>query len=330
MNILLKIMVLTYFLTMSVSANSAGKKQELIDFYGKLNISIQATTEKNESFNEMKSNASRVGVKGKYQLDHGLTAIYHLEWQVNVNDSSKDSLTARNQWIGLQGDFGELTLGRSDTTLKMSQGKFDLFNDYEGDLKHLFIGENRVSDTITYKSPFFNRLQLLASYIISDDHSADDPYSIGFFYGDMNLKKENFFVSIAHDEKMPTSFKKYDGSKSTEALANTRLTGMYKIDKLRLGAMYVDSEVGSTGKAETGFAVNASYVVGNVLAKIEFQEFAGANSLSVGADYKVGKNTKLYTWFTNREENNYLADDGFTYVLSSKGKYFALGMEQKF
>ena len=64
---------------------------------------MQATEEGDESFNELKSNASRVGVKGKYYLEHGLTAIYKLEWQVNVNDDSKDTLTARNQWVGIKG-----------------------------------------------------------------------------------------------------------------------------------------------------------------------------------------------------------------------------------
>ncbi len=136
---------------------------EIADFYGKLNISLQASDEGDGSFNELKSNASRVGVKGKYKLDtdYGLTAIYKLEWQVNVDDDSKGSLTARNQWVGVKGDFGEVTVGRSDTTLKVSQGKFDLFNDYEGDLKNLFIGENRVTDALTYKSPTFSNVQFL-------------------------------------------------------------------------------------------------------------------------------------------------------------------------
>ena len=310
------------------------KNKEVIDFYGKLNISLQATEEKGDSFNELKSNASRVGVKGKYHLDGGLTAIYKLEWQVNVNDDSKDTLTARNQWVGVKGGFGELTVGRSDTTLKVSQGKFDLFNDYEGDLKHLFIGENRVADSLTYKSPVFKQLQLLSSYIISDDHEADDPYSVGVFFGDLNLKKTDFFLSVAHDENMPVKFKYVDGSgeagSSTEPLANTRITGMYKFGDLRLGAMFVDTEVITTGKSETGYAANVSYKIGKVLAKIEYQEFAGADAISVGADYKLGKSTKLYAWYTDREGNKVKGDDGLLYTLASAGQYFAIGMEQKF
>lgn len=274
-----------------------------------------------------------MGVKGKYELDHDLTAIYKLEWQVNVNDDSKDTLTARNQWVGVRGGFGEVTVGRSDTTLKVSQGKFDLFNDYEADLKHLFIGENRVADSITYKSPIFNNLQLLTSYIISDDIEADDPYSIGVFFGDLNLKKTDFFLSVAHDENMPVKFKPVDSGESsrTEALANTRVTGMYKFGDLRLGAMFVDTEVVNTGKSETGYAANASYKIGKLLAKVQYQEFSGADSISVGADYKLGKNTKVYAWFTDREGNQVTSnDDGIDYILATKGQYFAFGMEQKF
>ncbi|OUR75030.1 hypothetical protein A9Q75_18670 [Colwellia psychrerythraea] len=327
-------MTLCSVLTMpTFAADKTQEQQGIIDFYGKLNISLQATEEKGESFNELKSNASRVGVKGKYSLDHDLTAIYKLEWQVNVNDDSKDTLTARNQWVGVRGGFGELTVGRSDTTLKVSQGKFDLFNDYEADLKHLFIGENRVADSITYKSPVFKHVQLLTSYIISDDIEADDPYSVGVFFGDLNLKKTDFFLSVAHDENMPVKFKPVDSGESsrTEALANTRVTGMYKFGDLRLGAMFVDTEVVNTGKSETGYAANVSYKVGKVLAKVQYQEFSGSDSISVGADYKLGKNTKVYAWYTDREGNEVTAnDDGIDYILATKGQYFAIGMEQKF
>ena len=315
------------------ATEQAAENKEVIDFYGKLNISLQTTEESGDNFNEMKSNASRVGVKGKYYLDNGLTAIYKLEWQVNVNDDSKDTLTARNQWVGVRGGFGEVTLGRSDTTLKISQGKFDLFNDYEGDLKHLFIGENRVSDSITYKSPVYKNLQFLTSYIISDDHEADDPYSVGVFFGDLDLKKTDFFLSVAHDEHMPVKFTPVDKDANvsrSEALANTRITAMYKFGDLRLGAMFVDTEIIDTNHSENGYAGNVSYKIGNLLAKVEYQEFAGSDSISVGADYKLGEKTKVYTWYTDREGNQALGDDGIEYQLATQGKYFGVGMEQKF
>jgi len=303
------------------------QQKEIIDFYGKLNINLQSSDEGDGSFNELKSNASRVGVKGGYKLDHGLTAIYKLEWQVNVNDDSKDSLTARNQWVGLKGGFGEATVGRSDTPLKVSQGKFDLFNDYEGDLKHLFIGENRVTDSVTYKSPSFSNIKLLASYIISGDENMSDPFSVGVQFGDGSLKKTAFFASLSHDQNMPGKSAIYE---------TTRLVGMYKFSDLRLGAILTQSEITDVtdgvapsfiGESENGYAVNASYKIGSVLAKVQYQEFAGADAINFGADYKLGKNTKVFAWYTDREG---LSFDSQTIKKAAEGTYFAIGMEQKF
>lgn len=322
-------LALTICSALALPAFAADKVEEAVNFYGKLNISLQASEEEGESFNELQSNASRVGVKGEYKLDtdYNLTAIYKLEWQVNVNDDSKESLTARNQWVGLEGDFGQVTLGRSDTTLKVSQGKFDLFNDYEGDLKNLFIGENRVTDALTYKSPSFNNVKFLASYILSDDSDLDDPFSVAVQFGDGALKKTDFFLSLAHDQNMQGKSAIYE---------TTRLVGMYKLGDVRLGAILTESEISEVfditqadfiGKSENGYAVNASYKMGKVLAKVQYQEFAGADAINIGADYKLGKNTKVYAWYTDREG---LSFDSQTIKKATEGTYFAIGMEQKF
>jgi predicted porin len=311
---------------LAIPAFAADKADETVDFYGKLNINLQASDENGESVNELKSNASRVGVKGKYKLDtdYDLTAIYKLEWQVNVDDDSKDSLTARNQWVGLKGGFGEVTLGRSDTTLKVSQGKFDLFNDYEGDLKHLFIGENRVTDSLTYKSPSFNNVKFLASYILSEDSDLDDPFSVAVQFGDGKLKKTDFFLSLAHDQNMQGKSAIYD---------TTRVVGMYQLGDVRLGAILTESEISEAddtalvGKSENGYAVNVAYKMGKVLAKVQYQEFAGADAINIGADYKLGKNTKVFAWYTDREG---LSFNEQTIKKATEGTYFAIGMEQKF
>lgn len=312
--------------TLALPAFAADKTDETVDLYGKLNISLQASEEKGESFNELQSNASRVGVKGKYKLDtdYGLTAIYKLEWQVNVDDDSKDTLTARNQWVGLKGGFGEVTLGRSDTTLKVSQGKFDLFNDYEGDLKHLFIGENRVTDSLTYKSPSFSNVKFLASYILSEDSDLDDPFSVAVQFGDGKLKKTDFFLSLAHDQNMQGKSAIYD---------TTRLVGMYQLGDVRLGAILTESEISDAtdtalvGKSENGYAANVAYKMGKLLAKVQYQEFAGADAINIGADYKLGKNTKVFAWYTDREG---LSFNEQTIKKATEGTYFAIGMEQKF
>jgi predicted porin len=316
-------LALSSLLALPVLAQDKAENPEFIDFYGKLNVTVQSTDEGGDTFSELKSNASRVGVKGGYKLDHGLTAIYKLEWQVNVNDDSKDTLTARSQWVGIKGDFGELTVGRDDTPLKVSQGKFDLFNDYEGDLKHLFVGENRVTDSLTYKSPSFNNFRFLGSVIV--DKEDNNPFSVGVQFGDGSLKKTDFFVSLSHDSNMPGKSSIYD---------TTRLVGMYKFGDLRIGGIVTESEIVEydadptfVGASENGYAVNASYKIGNFLTKVQYQTFAGADAINLGVDYKLGKNTKVFAWYTDREGLDF---NGETVKAADEGSYLAIGMEQKF
>ena len=98
--------------------------------YGKINVTAQSSDDGAGRFSELKSNASRFGVKGDYKLEDDLTLIYQLEWEVDLTDEANEkNIKAREQFIGLTGSFGTLKAGRTDTALKMSQGKMDLFNE---------------------------------------------------------------------------------------------------------------------------------------------------------------------------------------------------------
>ncbi len=107
---------------------------------------------------------SRVGVKGSEDLGDGLTAVYHFEFK--VNQDSGDGLGDRNQFIGLAGGFGTVLLGRHDTPLKMSQGKFDEFGDLpNGDISNVMPGEDRVDNVIAYVSPAMGGLTFVGAAV---------------------------------------------------------------------------------------------------------------------------------------------------------------------
>ena len=141
---------------------------EKVKVYGKVNATLQSD-DTSERKTNVKSNASRIGVKGSVKIDDSLTAIYKVEWQVDVADDEKDNFKARSQWVGLKGDFGSVMLGRHDTAMKLSQGKIDLFNDYNADLKNLFSGENRLDDTLSYVSPSMNGFKVGATFVAEDN-----------------------------------------------------------------------------------------------------------------------------------------------------------------
>jgi len=284
-----------------------------IDIYGKANLSVQSSDEGEGSFTEVKSNASRIGFKGTHKLDDALTVVYKAEFQVDLDgDSDKgDSITDRNQYVGLKGAFGEVLLGKNDTMLKQSQGKVDLFSDLNADIKSLWKGENRMADTISYKTAKFNGFQLGVTYVAEDSVDGEDATSIAVFYGDKALKKSKIFASVAMDSDM----KGYD---------TQRATVQGKVSGITLGAILHAQESVSSGAEMDGFMVSAKYSFDKVTVKGQYQAANhdggdDKSGVTLGADYKLAKSTKLYAFYTSFDMDSDADED-----------YLAAGIEYKF
>jgi len=277
-----------------------------VEVYGKANLSLQSSDEGEGSFTEVKSNASRIGLKGSHDLGDGLTVLYKAEFQVDLDgDSAKgDSITDRNQYVGLAGSFGEVLLGKNDTMLKQSQGKVDVFSDLNGDIKSLWKGENRMADTLSYKSPKFSDFQVGVTYIAEDAVDAEDGVSVAVFYGDAKLKKTNLFASVAVDSDVNG----YD---------ITRATVQGKVSGVVLGAMLQTQEKVDGSDEMDGFMVSAKYKMDKLTFKGQYQaaDFKNGDDksgITVGADYSLAKSTKVYTFYStfdmdSGEDQDYLA-----------------------
>jgi len=308
MNTSKNVLTLTLLAGMSIPALADG-----VTVYGKANLSVQNSDDGDGSYTEIKSNASRIGFKGTHKLSDGLEVIYQAEFQVDIDgDSDKGkSITDRNQYVGLRGAFGEVLLGVNDSILKQTQGKLDLFSDYNADIKSLWKGENRVSDSLTYKSPKFNGLQLGVTYIAADSVDSDSAVSIALFYGDKKLKKSKVYAAIAHDSDV----KGYD---VTRAVISTKISG------ITVGAIMQTQENVVTGEELDGFMVSAKYKMNKTTLKGQYQkaDYTGGdsrNGLTVGADYSLAKSTKLFAFYT-----------GFDMDSKADKNYLAAGIEYKF
>ena len=254
-----------------------------------------------------------LALKEHHKLNDDLEVIYKAEFQVDLDgDSAKgDSITDRNQYVGLKGGFGEVLLGKNDTMLKQSQGKVDLFSDLNGDIKSLWKGENRMADTVSYKSPKFNDFRIGVTYIAEDAVDSEDAISVAVFYGDKKLKKSKVYASIAMDSEV----KGYD---------TTRATVQGKVSGITLGAIYHTQEKVDGGAEMDGFLLSAKYKVNEVTLKGQYQtaDYDGGDSKSgvtVGADYSLAKSTKLYAFYTTFDMDTAADED-----------YLAVGIQYKF
>jgi predicted porin len=297
----------TVMLVMAM-AGVATVQAEPVQLYGQLNVSAQSSDEGEGRFSELKSNSSRFGLKGDYELEDGLKLVYQLEWGVDLADvGDGDNITSRNQYVGLAGNFGEIRLGRHDTALKDAQGKVDLFSDYEADVKNLWKGEVRASDSITYYTPTYNGFGVHLTYVMEDAADAEDAYSAAVYYGDENLKDSNFYAAVAIDAEVA----------GFDAM---RVQAQGKVAGFKLGAMYHTQENIISGLEQDGWLVSGAYPLGKTELKAQYQTLEDDNAISLGADYKAGKNTTLFAWYSSFNLDTPTPDRD----------YLAVGIKHKF
>ncbi len=294
-----------------------------IDFYGKLNVTLQNSDEPRGEQVELQSNSSRVGVKGEEDLNGNLKAIYQLEWQVNIDaPSGEDNITARNQFVGLQGAFGTVKVGRHDTALKEAQGDFDLFNDLEGDISRSFNGENRLKDYIGYTTPTF-----------ADAFSA----TVNFFPGEDPASgndglADGTSLSLAYETDLIYAAVARDSDIDGEGVETTRVVGGYTFGAAQVMLLYQLTDAGTVD--EHGFGGSIAWTFGDNTVKLQYlsadiwqtdPQLDPLDNLfeslfSVGLDHELGEATKAFAFYTT-------GDIGGT---SESSNYAAIGIEHAF
>jgi predicted porin len=273
--------------------------------YGKINVAVVNSDSGSTDTWKLNSNASRIGLKGSSQISEGLSVFYKTEFEVCVDDGDckGNTLGQRNIFAGIKGQYGSLLAGKNDTPTKQAQKKIDLFNDSVGDIKKTFAGENRMSNIIAYTSPKYGNFS--ASYAIMPSEADDGGLADSKSYS-VNYKKDGLYVAVASDSNV----------KDADIL---RIVSQYKLDAWKLGFMYQENDTTN----ESGYFTSAAYKSDNITYKAQYgnnendTEGSDKTTLSLGADFKLAKNTKSFVFFTDNES-------------SSSTKTFGLGLEHKF
>ena len=99
-----------------------------------------------------------------------------------------------------------------------------------------------------------------------------------------------------------------------------RLQAQGKVSGMKLGAMYHSQENIITGLEKDGWLVSGAYPVGKTELKAQFQTLEDDNAVSLGADYKAGKNTTLFAWYSSFNFDTVTPDRD----------YLAVGIKHKF
>jgi predicted porin len=277
---------------------------------------------------------SRVGVKGSEDLGDGLTAVYHFEFKVNQDSGS--GLGDRNQFIGLAGGFGTVLLGRHDTPMKMSQGKFDEFGDLpNGDITKVIPGEDRVDNVIAYVSPAMGGLTFVGAAVageLGDGASVGDNNALTSIADHLSLaglySNGPIFASLAYNT--------YDLGSFAPGVEPSLLRGtfIWKGGMWQAGVMYSSmdldipgasdpDQMGVSGHLKVGAAgkVKAQYLMGDSPRGNASDAATGTFSpnvtiglpvsspenevtqFSIGYEHALSKRTTLHAGYTAYEED---------------------------
>lgn len=270
--------------------------------YGKINVAVVNSDSGSTDTWKLNSNASRIGLKGSSQISEGLSVFYKTEFEVDV-DGDGDVFKQRNIYAGIKGQYGSLLAGKNDTPTKQAQKQIDLFNDSVGDIKKTFAGENRMSNIIAYTTPKYGNFS--ASYAVMPSEAVDGGLADSKSYS-VNYKKAGLYVAVAADSNV----------KDADIL---RIVSEYKLDAWKLGFMYQENDTTN----ESGYFTSAAYKSDNITYKAQYgnnendTEGSDKTTLSLGADFKLAKNTKSFVFFTDNKS-------------SSSTKTIGLGLEHKF
>ena len=329
--------------------------------YGKLNLSIDYDGGNGASTNsDLISNASRVGMKGDFEINDKLTGIYQLEYQVDVANNSSSTFKTRNSFLGITGNFGTIRVGTYDTPIKRAGLKADLFNDLRGDIKNITAGENRNSSFLGYESPeltkglslhlgvskgaYYERTscllyeptsalsQCINPRIISATNALGAISSSGISNISVNRIThtsfgKNISFSLVYDIEV-IQFALASEQKSAFGFDHNRLGMMIPAGPTKIGLIYTTTKSSrqySNGHDYDAYTFSISGKVAEGKGTVKFQysnsdALVGLEQIQLGYDHKLSDSFKVFTYHTNRSVDASNADHAYT----------GIGLEFKF
>jgi predicted porin len=270
-----------------------------------LSRSVGTTPEK-LSGTLMEASNSRLGFRGTEKLGNGMTAMFQLETTVRVDDglqSSSGVLFNRDTFVGLEGGFGRVRMGRMDTIYKQVTDTLGFMGIHSGNfvspsniLAARGFGSNnahrfheRPSNTIDYQSPEFGAFQLYAGYSFGEVAGAVSDRTI--VSTGVTYEQGPVYLALAHEQhhglyggsrNVPSALRNLAGGSSTGASfvaapgtdskdTSTRASALYKFTKAT--------------RAEVNFAVTKLSETGGTAGK--FRDYK-QNNWHIGVEHKMG------------------------------------------
>ncbi|WP_157981155.1 porin [Aliidiomarina haloalkalitolerans] len=155
-------------LTFCSFAAIAQDSEPKIGLYGRLHVSADYLNDGSDGGLNVSSNSSRLGLTLDYKVADNLTLIGQIERGIDLSEGSS-TITARNTFLGVKGDWGTLRAGYYDTPVKRIINAVEQFRDQIGEGRNISRSgemhfDKRFKSGLHYTTPTWQNLTLMVHY----------------------------------------------------------------------------------------------------------------------------------------------------------------------
>ncbi|MCK9985497.1 MAG: hypothetical protein AzoDbin1_01969 [Azoarcus sp.] len=281
------------------------------------------------------SNSSLIGFRGTEDLGNGLKALFQIESGFQADGSGTSTLATRDTFVGLNGGFGTLQLGKLTTIMRAAGAKVD-FNPAATGIgfqaaTYGTIGgvaltgiDERINNAVMYTTPNFSGLTAQLAYSAGENRKSPD------INGGEGVNAQSYQLAAAYDNGPLYVSAGYAVSKDPLAAAsvfglanNNNISD--KLKDARIAAKYTfPSNTSVSALYDRAKYEASSAVLGDTEVK--------RNAWMVGAEQKFGGNQAVYLQYARSQELDGDACDfdacdntefsqwtlGYTYALSKR------------
>jgi predicted porin len=278
--------------------------QSNVEIYGKLDAAVSSEDNgvaRHTVINSGNESSSRIGFKGTEDLGGGLKALFNLEAGVAIDTGNADSaLFGRRSVVGLQGDFGTLTVGREYSPIASIGAATDISGQgfYGSNLSAFNFVTRRLSNSVNYRSSSMSGFTVLAAYSAGEQAVGQpkaDLKGIGLEYAQGNLYVGGAYHTINNNVAGDT--KEYAAGVS------------YKFGAFEVKGNYFGQDPAGANNKFSQYNIGAAYSMGANkffvgLQQDKIENGARANGWNIDYSYALSKRTDLYTGYARLNNND--------------------------
>ena len=337
-------------LVLAGALTGAAQAQSAVEVYGIADMgfaremgSVGSSVAGGNKITSGAQSGTRLGFKGKEDLGSGLSALFVLETGITADAggfNQANKAFGRQSFVGLQGDFGTLTLGRQYTSyfLTLNQVADPFASGLAGNAQNLMLPgvantittsdrAIRMDNAIKYATPLFENFSAEIAYGFGERVAADGDRVIT---GSVGYDSKPLNVRLAYYEKNNTG--------DTASLKSTMLAANYDLEFAKIFAAYADNDWAGQGKSRN-YLLGATVPFGahKFIASYIRADGRGTNAANdadqwaIGYTYSLSKRTNLYAAYGQ------ISNDGAaTYTVGNNSengtsnKAFNLGVRHVF